>query len=131
MLSATVVGRLGRDAEVRSTSNGGSIASFSVGSDHGFGERKITTWVTVSVFGKDVEFAGKLVKGDRVAVSGASYLRKWESNGKSGADYSIDAHRVEKLWDAKPEDGGERGPSRRSRPDARGEPQDDDLEIPF
>ena len=138
MLSSTVVGRLTRDAELRTTSNGNAIASFSVASDHGHGDRKITTFVGVTVFGKDADFCGKLLKGERVAASGASYLRKWESNGKSGAEYSIDAHRVEKLWEAREdqqaspsgrasngrdagrqrEDRGERGP-------------DDDGGIPF
>jgi single-strand DNA-binding protein len=138
MLSSTVVGRLTRDAEIRTTSNGNAIASFSVASDHGFGDRKSTTFVGVTVFGKDAEFCGKLVKGDRVAASGASYLRKYESNGKPGAEFSIDAHRVEKLWEAREDQqagqslgraSSERDSGRRreDRP-SQGVPDDD---IPF
>ena len=129
MLSATVVGRLTRDAQIRTTSNGNSIASFSVASDHGHGDRKVTTFVGVTVFGKDAEFCGKLLKGERVAASGASYLRKWESNGKSGAEYSIDAHRVEKLWEARDDQGGRGDRQRDARGDHGG--HSDDGGIPF
>jgi single-strand DNA-binding protein len=138
MLSSTVVGRLTRDAELRTTSNGNAIASFSVASDHGHGDRKITTFVGVTVFGKDADFCGGLLKGERVAVSGASYLRKWEANGKSGAEYSIDAHRVEKLWEAREDqqasqpsgrasNGRDAGRQREDRP-SQGGP---DADIPF
>jgi single-strand DNA-binding protein len=118
MLSATVVGRLTRDAQMRTTANGNTIASFSVATDHGFGDRKNTTFVGVSVFGKDAEFCGKLVKGDRVAVSGAGYLRSWDSNGKAGSEFSLDASRVEKLWDTRGDDRGDRA-------------RDDRGDIPF
>jgi single-strand DNA-binding protein len=139
MLSSTVVGRLTRDAEIRTTSNGNAIASFSVASDHGFGDRKSTTFVGVTVFGKDAEFCGKLVKGDRVAASGASYLRKWEANGKAGAEYSIDAHRVEKLWEAREDQQAGQSSGRasngrdagRQREDRGHGGPDDDGGIPF
>jgi len=139
MLSATVVGRLTRDAETRATTGGTSIASFSVATDHGFGERKVTTFVGVSVFGKEAEFAGKLLKGERVAVSGAGYLRKWEAGGKSGAEFSIDAHRVEKLWEGRQDEQATQPPARalngrdtgRQREDRGGQGTPDDGDIPF
>jgi single-strand DNA-binding protein len=135
MLSSTVVGRLTRDAELRTTSNGNAIACFSVASDHGHGDRKITTFVGVTVFGKDAEFCGRLLKGERVAASGASYLRTWASNGKSGAEYSIDAHRVEKLWEAREDQAAPSGRASNGRDtgrarEDRGERGPDD-EIPF
>lgn len=128
MLSATVVGRLTRDAEVRATTGGTSIAKLSIATEHGFGEHKTTTFVGITVFGKEAEFAGRLVKGERVAVSGAGYLRKWEgTNGKAGgAEFSIDAHRVEKQWDRK--EGGEEAPA--TTP-SRGRRLGPDEDIPF
>lgn len=107
MLSATVVGRLTRDAEVRSTAGGHTVAKFTVATDHGFGDKKITTFVSVDVWGKQAEFCGNnLKKSDRVAVSGKGYLRKWEKDGKSGAEFTVDANDVEKLWDKKDDSGG-------------------------
>jgi len=127
MLSATVVGRLTRDAEVRATNSGASIAKLSVVTEHGFGEHKVTTFVGVTVFGKEAEFAGRLLKGERVAVSGSGYLRKWDGkDGKAnGSEFSIDAHRVEKQWDAK---GGDDAPA---NPPSRGRRLGPDDEIPF
>jgi len=133
MLSATVIGRLTRDAQIRTTANGNSIASFSVATDHGFGDRKNTTFVGCSVFGKDAEFCGKLLKGDRVAVFGAGYLRSWDSNGKAGSEFSIDASRVEKLWesrgDEQPRASGGRDTGRAREDRGQGGPDDDS--IPF
>lgn len=107
MLSATVVGRLTKDAEVRSTTGGHQVCNFTVATDHGFGDKKTTTFVGVSVWGKEAEWCGKsLTKGDRVAVSGAGFLRKWDNNGKSGAEFCVESTRVEKMWDRKEGDGG-------------------------
>ena len=105
MLSATVIGRLGKDAETRAAGST-QVCNFTVATDHGFGDKKITTWVSVSVFGKQAEWLGQnLKKGDRVAATGKAYLRKWEGNGKSGAEFSIDATDVEKQWDKKEGEG--------------------------
>jgi single-strand DNA-binding protein len=109
MLSATAVGRLVRDAETRTTAGGHVVCKFTVATDHGFGEKKITTFVACDVWGKTAEWAGaNLKKGDRVAVSGKGYLRKWEKDGKSGAEFTVDANDVENLWDRKEDGGGER-----------------------
>ena len=70
MFVGTLVGRLGKDAEAKTAASGNLYTRLSVPSDHGFGDKKVTTWVEVTVLGKSAEFAGKLVKGDRVAVYG-------------------------------------------------------------
>jgi single-strand DNA-binding protein len=111
MFNGVVVGRLGRDAEMK-TAGQHSFAAFSVATDHGFGDKKITTWVDVTVWGKSAEFAAKLAKGDQVAVSGKCYLRKWEKDGKSGASVCLDAADVQKIYTDKA-DGGESGGSSR------------------
>jgi single-strand DNA-binding protein len=110
MFNGVVVGRLGRDAEMK-TAGQHSFAAFSVATDHGFGDKKITTWVDVTVWGKSAEFAAKLAKGDQVAVSGKVYLRKWEKDGKSGASVCLDAADVQKIYTDKAE--GESGGSSR------------------
>lgn len=120
MLSGTIIGRLGKDPETRTTQGGQAVCSFSVATDHGFGERKKTTWTKVVVFGKQAEFCQKnLIKGDRVAASGALYLDEWE--GKNGKQYTLtmDARDVEKQWDRKNGDDApaDREPARRNNND--------------
>lgn len=105
MLSGTLIGRLGKDPETRSTSGGTTICTFSVATDHGFGDKKKTTWVKVSVFGKQAEFAqNNLVKGDSVAVSGAMYLDEWDGKNGKVLTLCLDARDIEKQWTRKADD---------------------------
>jgi len=93
MIHATVIGRLGRDPETKEV-GGDTVASFSVASDQGYGEKKTTNWVRVSVWGKrGLKLAQMLTKGDRVAVRGSL-----ETSEKDGKTYlSIRADEVELL----------------------------------
>lgn len=77
----TVIGRLGRDAETKSVS-GTSLLTFSVADDTGFGDKKVTTWWRVSVWGKQAEgrLPEFLKKGTQVAVFGEASAR--EHDGK-------------------------------------------------
>lgn len=133
MFAATIVGRLGQDPESRETSGGKTVVKLRVATDHGWGERKRTTWTTIYCFGKDGEFASNyLAKGQRVAVSGDVYLDEWEGrDGDKRVTLCMDARRVESI--DRREGGG--GPGRDERPPFR-EPTGrgtsrDDEEIPF
>jgi len=77
MVTETIVGRLGRDAEARQTANGTAITQLSVAADVGFGERKTTLWRNVTVFGKSAEFCANLKKKETVAVTGRLEIDKW------------------------------------------------------
>ena len=91
----TIAGNVGRDPETRSvnTKNGAkSVVSFSVATDHGWGDRKSTTFWNVEVWGKDGEFAAEnLRKGSPVTVTGAVYERKYESGGIEKKALQIEA----------------------------------------
>ena len=66
----TVTGRLGRDPESRQAGSS-SVCNFSVATDHGYGDKKVTTWVRVAVWGKLGETCQQyLTKGRQVVVSG-------------------------------------------------------------
>lgn len=68
-LNAT--GRIGKDCETRYTGNGDAITSFAVAIDSGYGEKKTTTWLNCSMFGKRGEsVAPYLKKGNQIAISG-------------------------------------------------------------
>ena len=82
---AIIYGHLGKDPEIRSTSSGKSVASFSVATDSGWGENKDTFWANIVAFGQQAEFAQKwLKKGSLVRVTGELRQRKWTD--KSGSE---------------------------------------------
>jgi single-strand DNA-binding protein len=72
----TIVGRLGRDPEMKLLASGQQLASFSVATDRSVGQaggarQKETTWFRVSVFGKQAEVVNQyLSKGRMVVVEG-------------------------------------------------------------
>lgn len=82
MLNLTLAGNLGRDAESKSTQDGTPLCTFSVGVSTGYGERKTTTWVDVTKWGKGADGLARILrKGSKVAVSGEMSTR--EHNGKT------------------------------------------------
>jgi len=128
MFSASIIGRLGGTPELRSTSAGKQVCSFTVATDHGWGENKKTTWTKVVLFGKDAENAAAwLSKGGRVAATGDVYLDKWKGNdGSERTTLCMEARSFENL---EPRDGARRDePATRSRSAAATPPDDD---IPF
>jgi len=63
--------RLGRDGEMKSTTNGKRLLSLVFCFDSGFGDNKITTWCEGAMFGDRGEnLAQYLLKGQQVFVSG-------------------------------------------------------------
>ena len=102
MIHATVIGRLGGDAEVRQAGNHPVLSlraacSFKVKKDE-----ENTTWVSISMFGdraaKLAEFDG-LKKGKMIAARGTLYAR--EHNGKTYLE--LKAEEIEML---SPREGG-------------------------
>lgn len=91
MNNATFAGRIGRDAELRSTRDGKSVANFSLAVDEyaGQNERK-TLWVDCSMWGeRAAKLAQYLTKGTPVAVSGQVGIRTYESNGETRAALTL------------------------------------------
>jgi single-strand DNA-binding protein len=89
---AFIVGRLGKDPEIKSFSNGGRIANFSVATsetwnDKASGERKERTeWHNITVQGDGLVGVVErfLKKGSEVSVVGKIQTRKWQD--KDGQD---------------------------------------------
>ena len=85
---AIIVGRLGKDPEVRHLDNGVAVASFSLATsetykDRNTGEKKETTdWHNIVLWRGLAEIAEKyLKKGDQVYVEGKLKTRSWEKDG--------------------------------------------------
>jgi single-strand DNA-binding protein len=93
---ATILGNVGKEPEIRRTSGGQAIASFSVATsetwkDKNSGEKKESTeWHKIVVFGRGdndglVGIVQKYVKkGSKVYIQGAIKTRKWQD--QAGAD---------------------------------------------
>ena len=80
-----LIGRLGKDPEVRYTGGGQAVANFSIATDESYtdkeGEKqKKTEWHNIVVWGKAVEsyVAKYLHSGDMVYIEGKLQTRKWE-----------------------------------------------------
>lgn len=85
-----LIGNLGKDPEVRYTTSGQAVASFSLAttekykSKSGDWEEK-TEWHNITLWGKLAEIAGEyLSKGKTVFIEGRLQTRKWQD--KSGND---------------------------------------------
>jgi len=76
MNSITIVGGLGRDAELKYLNNGDPICNFSVADSQG--RDKGTIWWNCTLFGKRGEaLAQYLTKGQSVTVVGTITEREW------------------------------------------------------
>lgn len=76
----TIMGRMTRDVELRTTSGGKSVCSFTLAVDRDFGEKQ-TDFIPVVAWGKTAEFAAKyFTKGRMAAVSGRLQIRDYEDS---------------------------------------------------
>jgi single-strand DNA-binding protein len=80
MIVLTATGRVGKDAELRSTNSGEKFLSFSVGSDIGYGQNKKTIWLDCSIWGKRGEsLAQYITTGSSVTVIGEFGQRSYQN----------------------------------------------------
>jgi single-strand DNA-binding protein len=85
-----ILGSLGKDPEIRYTTTGTAVASFSVATSDKFKNRsgeweEKTEWHNVTLWGRQAEIAGEyLAKGKQVHIVGRLQTRKWQD--KDGKD---------------------------------------------
>jgi len=90
MISATVVGNLGRDADIKTVGNT-SVLSFALASAAKVKGEKVTTWVSCSLWGTRGEaLAQYLTKGTKVAVTGDLSTRESPKTGKTYLEVRVD-----------------------------------------
>ena len=99
MNSITIIGSVGKDPELRATSNGTPVCSFSVAVNEKHGANETTTWFRVTTWSKLAETCNRYVtKGMKIMVSGSvsasAYTRK---NGEVACSLEINARDVEFL----------------------------------
>lgn len=117
----TAIGRIGRDAVVRQAGDT-PVAGWSLAVDSGYGDRKITTWLDCSLWGKRAEAVAQHIrKGDRLGVSGEIATR--EHDGKTYVTLKVSE--VTLLGEKKP------GAERQGAPSQRSNDEEFSDSIPF
>lgn len=143
-----LVGRVGRDPEVRYTQNGDAICNITVATSESWkdkqsGEKKeITEWSRVVLYRKLGEIAGQyLKKGSQVYIEGKLQTRSWDKDGQKhyateiiadvmqmiGAKMVDDEQQEEQKHRTRPQPQAQRQPQRQQRDSF----DDMDDSIPF
>ena len=135
-----LIGNLGKDPEVRYTSNGTAVASFSLATSERFKNKngeweERTEWHNITLWGRLAEISGEyLAKGKTVYIEGRLQTRKWQDrDGRDRYTTEIVADKMQML-SAK---GDISGKSEGSRAEAKDLPSfeepsfNPDDEIPF
>ncbi|MDR1822044.1 MAG: single-stranded DNA-binding protein [Oscillospiraceae bacterium] len=155
----TLMGRMTRDPELRTTQSGTSVTSFTLAVDRQYapkeGERQ-TDFIDIVAWGKTAEFVSRwFVKGQMTAVTGRLQIRDWtDKDGNKRRSAEVVAENVFFTGDRRDKDvsgtgyseygsgGGFRKPAAPSSPAAGHSPQfdvpdggfaeyEDDEELPF
>ena len=86
-----LIGNMGRDPEMRHTTNGGEVANLAIATSESWRDKETgeqmekTEWHRVVAFGKLAEIIGQyLHKGSKVYIEGSLQTRKWQD--KDGND---------------------------------------------
>ncbi len=107
--NTVIVGKVGKDAEMRYSSNGTAMTSFSVAVDRSYkkdGETiKRTIWYRAQVFGKLAEICKDVKKGETVLLEG-SLEADWSTgapkvynkqDGSAGASFDLTVKEIKFL----------------------------------
>lgn len=99
-----LVGRLGKDPEVKYTPNGAPVAKFSLATDESFKDRtgekqNRTEWHNIVAWNKLAEICGEyLTKGKLVYIEGSIRSRQWQDqSGNKRTSYEIIANFMQML----------------------------------
>ncbi len=113
-----LVGRLGKDPEVRNLENGATVANFTMATSESYkdkttGEKKeITEWHNIVLWRGLAEVAAKyLHKGDMIYVEGRLRTRSWEKEGVTRYTTEIIGDNMTMLSTRRDGGGGEYRPS--------------------
>jgi single-strand DNA-binding protein len=130
-----LIGRLGKDPEVKYTPSGAPVAKFSLATDEVFKDRngeqqRRTEWHNIVAWNKLAEICGEyLTKGKQVYIEGSIRSRQWEDqSGAKRTAYDIIARSMTMLGsraDTERAAGAMAGAGTSSRPTAEpsGEPE--------
>jgi single-strand DNA-binding protein len=122
MNQVMLVGRLGKDPEVKYTQNGKAVCNFSMATNNPKGNKP--DWHNIIVWEKQAEACAQyLSKGSQVAVMGKLQTRSWEDQ-QGVTKYATEVVAFQCEFMQGPKDGGQQ----QQRPQ---QPQESDDDIPF
>lgn len=135
MYKATLIGRLGRDPELKTLSSGATVCNLAVAETETWkdknGERQErTTWIDCEAWGKTGEILNQyLSKGDRVYFEGRPGARAYVKDGEAKEVHTFRVERFEFINDKK--DSGPSQPARNTQPAAATTTNGNDEDLPF
>lgn len=101
MNQVCLIGRAGKDPELRYFDNGGCKGEISLAIPRYLGEGKepATDWIRITAWGKTAEVLGEYVrKGDRVGVTGSLKYEEWtDQSGNKRNQLKVAADRIDLL----------------------------------
>ena len=103
MNNVSIIGRLGGDPELRFTTGGKPVASFSMAIDNPFRDDNTPDWVNVETWGKTAELVSEhKSKGDQVAITGRLTSSNWtDDDGNKRSRTFVTAERIDFLHTVK------------------------------
>lgn len=98
MASICFTGALGRDSEIKATPNA-MLLKFTVASNTGRKDKKVTTWLNCTLWGRQAESLEQyLKKGTKVFISGEFEAREYgKKDGSKGMSLDVRVDRIELL----------------------------------
>ena len=124
-----IMGRLGKDPELRRTQSGVAVATFNVAVDRDFKDKatgqRATDWITCVAWRSTAEFVEKyFAKGSQVLVAGRLQMRDWtDKDGNKRISAEVQAENV--YFAGAKTEGGQRELPEFEVMD------DDDTDLPF
>jgi single-strand DNA-binding protein len=123
-----LIGRLGKDPEIKTTQSGTSVTNISLATTRQKGDQKTTDWHRLVAFGKTAELCQKyLRKGDETCFEGMLVTRTYDKNGQTQYITEVWVEKVTFLGSAKQATGTAANTDSASQTPASVE----DSDIPF
>lgn len=92
----SLVGRLSRDCEMRTTAGGTSVARFTLAFSTKGKEESKSNFIDCKLWGKPAEaLARYLTKGSQVAITGSLEQEQWESDGKKNSRITVNVAQIQ------------------------------------
>lgn len=130
-----LIGNLGSDVEVKSTSSGSAVANVNLATEEKWKDsngnmQSDTEWHKLVFWGKLAEVAGGILKkGDKIYVEGRLKTRKW-TNQNGVEIYTTEIH-CKEMKRLKWSDGESEAPRGGGRTQGGGRPRSTGGDIPF
>jgi single-strand DNA-binding protein len=103
---AVLTGRITATPELKTTTNGLSVCTFSIANDIGYGDNKKTSFIPIVAWRKTAEVvANNFSKGNLIGIEGSIQTRKYEDkNGNIRTVFEVVANNIQFLEPKKTND---------------------------